>query len=122
MFDKIKEEYNLTCTEIEFNTYKNAIDLTETINQLELLQPIVKPFTELYNWVEVENPANWEVYYNLEVEWKVFLQNIIPYIWWLNPITLLNIDEVVNKHKEQLIKEYTDWLRYQMTIENFKTI
>jgi hypothetical protein len=60
------------------------------------------------------------VYYTLEVEWRVFLQNIVPYIWWLNPITTDNVDEVITIHKTTLIKDYIDWLKFQTTVEYFK--
>jgi hypothetical protein len=75
----------------------------------------------LYNWIKVDNPANWQYYYTLEVWWRAFLQNIVPYIQWLNPINDDNIDEVINNHKTQLIKDYLNWERFQLTINYFKS-
>jgi hypothetical protein len=81
----------------------------------------VHTFDELYNWVQIDNPANWKYYYTLEVGWRVFLQNIVPYVWGLHPINDDNLEEVINNHKAQLIKDYLNWERMQLTINYFKT-
>jgi hypothetical protein len=49
------------------------------------------------------------------------LQNIVPYIQWLNPINDDNIDEVINNHKTQLIKDYLNWERFWLTMNYFKS-
>lgn len=122
MFKELIERENLTCTETEFTEFLNSIDLSALETELNLLTPTIHTFDELYNWVEIENPANWEVYYTLEVEWKVFLQNIVPYVWWLQPITNANVDEVITTHKAKLIEEYITWEKFRLTLNHFKSL
>ena len=120
MYKEIIEKENLSCTEQEFKNFYNRIDLTALEAELNKLTPKIYSFDEKYNWVEIENPANWEVYYTIEVEGRVFLQNIVPYIWGLMPITKANVNEVIDTHKSTLIKEYIDWEKFKLTINNFK--
>ena len=56
----------------------------------------------------------------IEIDGRVFLQNIVPYIWWLNPITEENKNEIIENHKKTLIKEYINWEKFKLTINNFK--
>jgi len=122
MYKEIIEKENLTCSEAEFKDYLDTLSFPEVEENLNELQPDIKEFTELYNWVQIENPANWELYYTLKVEGRMFLQNIVPYVGWLQPITKANVNEVIANHKTQLIKEYIDWLKFQVTLEHFKNI
>lgn len=111
---------DLWTTETEFKSYMEAIIIDTT--WLESLVPEVKTFGELYNWVQIENPANWKYYYFLDIAWRVFLQNIVPYIAWLSPINDDNLEEIINTHKTQIIKEYVDSEKYTQSIEYFKNI
>lgn len=110
----------LWITEKEFKDYSNTL-VIET-KELEILQPEVKTFDELYHWVQIENPANWKYYYTLDFAWRVFLQNIVPYIGWLNPINDDNVQEVIKTHKDTLINEYIEWEKYRLTVEYFKSL
>ena len=120
MYKEIIEKENLSCTEQEFETFYNSIYLSELEAELNKLTPTIYSFDEKYNWVEIENPANWEVYYTIEVDGRMFLQNIVPYIWGLIPITKANVNEVIKTHKDTLIKEYITWEKVWLTIKHFK--
>jgi len=120
MLEKLIKEQNLSCTELEFTTYRDW--LTVDTSAYDNLLPTKALFTELYNWNQVENPANWKYYYFLEVGGAVFLQNIVPYVWGLVPITDENVDEVILDHKTKLIKWYADSEKFKLTIEHFSPI
>lgn len=119
MFEYIKTQYNLTCTEQEFNDYKNSLDYSEVENELNNTQVTIHTFDEFYNWHEIENPANWQYYYIASIWGRNFLQNIIPYIGWNNPLNDNNIDEVIESHKNTLVSEYIENLKITETINNF---
>lgn len=108
---------DLGITEKEFKDYSNTL-IIDT-KDLELLTPEVKTFDELYNWVQIDNPANGKYYYTLEVMSRVFLQNIVPYAGGNNPINDDNLQDVIKNHKDTLIKEYIESEKYRLTVEHF---
>jgi hypothetical protein len=57
MIATIIEQFNLNCTEEEFVSYMESIDLTETEAELNALEPSVFTFDEEYNGITIENPA-----------------------------------------------------------------
>lgn len=119
MIPSLIENFNLNCTEEEFMSYMESIDTTETEAELLALEPSIFRFDEEYNDVLIENPAGWEVYYTIEIWGRVFLQNIVPFVEWLNPITEENVQNTIFLHKTELIAEYLSGLRLQLTIEHF---
>lgn len=120
MYERIIELEKLKCTPQEFEAYINTIDLSEVESQLLTTTPNIYTFDELYNWNKIENPANWEVYYTVEVGWRVFLQNIIPFVSGNQPITYANVQKVFAYHKQELTNSYIISEKIRLTIENFK--
>lgn len=120
MYERIIELEKLTCTPQEFETYLNAIDLSEVEAQLLATTPNIYSFDELYNWNKITNPANGEVYYTVEVGGRVFIQNIVPFVSGNQPITSGNIQEVFAKHKKELTNSYITSEKIRLTIELFK--
>jgi len=117
MYKEIIEKEKLNCTEIEFTDYINSLVIDTS--ELEKINPVVKEFSELCNWIQIENPANWKYYYILEITGRIFLQNIIPYIDWLNPINSYNLQEVINWHKNKIIEDYINTEKYKQAIDYF---
>ena len=122
MLSEIIKTENLSCTEQEFNDYMNSINLS-SIKELFDRESIIekRTFDQLYNDVQIENPTNWKYYYILSLEGRTFLQNIVPFISWLNPLNDDNIDEVSTNHKNQIIEENLNFKKFQLTIEHFKS-
>lgn len=122
MFKEIIEKEELACTELEFENFYNSIDLTKL--EANLNNIIINKFTfnELYNWVQIENIANWKYYYTAEIDWRVFLQNIVPFINWNIWLDDSNIDTVILEHKNRLIKDFIDWEKKITTINYFKSV
>lgn len=120
MYERIIELEKLTCTSQEFEVYINTIDLSEVEAQLLSIQPTVHTFDEKYNWVEIQNPANGELYYTVKVWWRTFLQNIVPYVSWNLPLTKKNIDNIFLSHKEQLTSDYIFEEKIRLAVQHFK--
>ena len=120
MYKEIIEIEKLTCSEKEFEDYVNSLDLSKFETQLNSIEPTIHTFDEKYNWVEIENPANWKYYYTLEVERRVFLQNIVPYVWWLKPINDDNLQETINTHRSELVSQYVNSEKVKLAINYFK--
>lgn len=88
------------------------------------IEPIEIPFQvcgfdSLYNGYPVENPANGDCYYILNVQGRIYLQNIEPYVEWLNPITESNKEEVIQSHIEHLQEEYASSQKYLIAVDHF---
>lgn len=113
----------LTCTLEEFNAYKDTIVVPEVV-----VNSSIHSFDEPYNECFIENVtgAYGAIYYVLEVlfQWasKVYLQNIVPYIEWNNPITLTNKDEIILNHKNDIISEITNAYKFDKAVEYFKSL
>lgn len=109
MFIEIIKKENLNCSLLDFENYYNNFQIE--INIFEK-----KQFTELYNNIQIENPANWKYYYIIGLNGIVYLQNIKPYVWWLIPLNDDNIDIIMNNHKQNIISD----IKLLKTIEYFK--
>ena len=122
MYKEIIEKEELVCTEIEFENFHNSIDLTDLETSLNNIVISKFTFDEKYNWVQIENIANWKYYYTAEIDWRVFLQNIVPFVSWNIALNDDNVDTVILEHKNKLIKDYIDWEKIMTTINYFKSI
>ena len=120
MYTEIIKKEELVCTEIEFENFHNSIDLTDLETSLNNIVINKFTFDELYNWVQIENIANWKYYYTAEIDWRVFLQNIVPFVSWNIALNDDNVDTVILEHKNKLIKDYIDWEKIMTTINYFK--
>ena len=114
MIKDIIKQNNLTCTEQEFNEYMNSLEI-DLIN----INSSIHTFDELYNWVQVENPCNSELYYTLNIWWTIYLQTHEPLVSWLNPITKDNVDDIILKHKLELQSNYIQSKIFELTIQHF---
>ena len=114
-FNKIIQENELDCSTEEFETYYNSLEIEEPIiTENKYL------FSEKYNNVQIENPANGKYYYTLAFEGKVYLQVHAPYVSGFVALNDDNVDEIIQGHKEQIIEEYVNNKKLQDTIEHFK--
>ena len=123
MYKEVIEKELLTCTELEFETYLNWIDLS--VLEADIVSQIVinkHLFNELYNWVQIENIANWKYYYTCEIWGRVFLQNIEPYINWNIWLDDSNIDWIIENHKNTILKDFILWEKFNLTLEYFKSL
>lgn len=118
MLKKIIEDYSLNCTVKEFKDYMNTIKIDTT--DLEKLEPEVHTFDELYNWHKIQNPWNWKYYYTLQVWGRNFVQYIVPYIWWNQPINDNNLKDIIKTHKDRLIQEYINSEKFRETVKYFR--
>ena len=123
MYKEVIEKEWLTCTELEFETYLNWIDLSvlsDDINSQIIINQ--HTFDELYNWIQIENIANWKYYYTCEIYWRIFLQNIEPFVGWYIWLDDSNIDKVILTHKTTLLNDYILWEKFNLTLEYFKNL
>ena len=114
MIQEIIKQSNLTCNEQEFNEHMNSLEI-DLIN----IDSSIHSFDELYNWIQVENPCNSELYYILNIWWTIYLQTHEPFVNWLNPITKNNIEDIILKHKLELQSNYTQSKKLELTIQYF---
>ena len=120
MYKEIIEQENLTCTEEQFEKFFNSIDLSQLKEEMSWVKVEIKTFDEKYNNIQIENPANGKYYYIMDIQGMVFLQNIVPYVWWLNWLNDDNIDEVIENHKNNIINDFINSEKMKLTINNFK--
>ena len=114
---RIIEEYNLDCTEEEFESYYEWLEIDTT--EYENIQPEIRTFDQPYNGKQISNPANWKYYYIIEVAGKRYLQKIVPHVSGFQPLTDDNIDTVTEDHKEEIIQNYVKREKLRKTIEFF---
>lgn len=121
---QIINELDLNCTAQEFIDYYNTITIDTT--DIEVAQPTIATFDKPYPWpngdVIINNPANWKYYYYICINWKTFLQNIVPYVQGLQPLNDINIDKVIADHKEKLTENYINSKKRWLTVEYFKKL
>lgn len=121
--NEIISNFNLNCTEQEFLDYKNSIENPEIV-----YTESVHTFDELYNGNTISNPTDntSALYYvmNFNLNWSeiTFLQDIVPYVSGVNAITVDNINEIKDNHKNQILSEIIDGYKINKTIEYFKNI
>jgi len=118
MFQEVKDKYNLTCTENEFNTYMKEYCDSHTL-------PITLEkytFNDLYNGNQIESPFvdDNAIYYTLQICGNTYLQIHKPYISWIEMITDENFDEVSSDHANKLADQYLQYESFQNAIEHFK--
>lgn len=120
MFSEIKSQYNLDCTEIQFNEFisefiDNSSKIAISLNKYS--------FDELYNGHQIENPFSDDNarYYILSIEWgNTYLQTHVPYITGMEMITDENFEEISSSHCEQLSEQFIEVKAFQEAINYFK--
>ena len=114
-FNKIIKENELTCSVEEFETY---------YNNLEIEEPVITGnkylFSEKYNNVTIDNPANGKYYYTIDFEGRTYLQAHAPFVGGFIALNEDNIDSIIQEHKDKIIEEYVEGKKLQDTIEHFK--
>jgi len=123
MYKEVIEKEKLNCTELEFETYLNWIDLSQL--EIDINSQIVinkHTFDELYNWIEIQNIWNWKYYYTCEIWGRCFLQNTEPYVIWNIGLNDDNIDIIIQNHKNTILKDYINWEKFNLTLEYFKSL
>lgn len=118
----IIQENELNCSEQEFKDYYNSIDKSKLENDLQKTEVTIRTFGQLYNWKEISNPANWKYYYLANIDWRNFVQNIVPYIGWNQPLDDSNINDVISEHKNTLINDYITQIKIEESINYFKNL
>lgn len=121
MFSEIKDEYNLDCTEEQFNEFmENHIASAEPI-AIELIK---HTFDEPYNGIPIENIFNDEHarYYVLSIEGgNTYLQYHVPYVGGIEMITDDNFAEVSASHREQLTEQLIQSRAFNEAITYFQS-
>ena len=120
--DQIISDNNLTCTEVEFDTFIASVDTSSVQADIDASVSTAYPFTTQHNGVTIENPANGDLYYTFNINGVMYLQNISPFVGGLNPITTDNAAEIMGYHKEQVATQMIDSFKFNATIENFKAV
>ena len=103
----------------EYDKFIKSIDLSEVEAQLNQVPVTLHTFDEEYNGNTIANPANGKYYYTVEVGGRVFLQNIVPFVEWNQPITEENKEEVIATHRKQLISDFIDSEKARIAEEYF---
>lgn len=119
MFQEVKDKYNLTCTENEFNTYMKEYCDSHTLPIL--LEKYT--FNDLYNGNKIESPFvdDNAIYYTLQICGNTYLQTYKPYISWIEMITDDNFNEVSSDHANKLVDQYLQYESLQNAIEYFQS-
>ena len=115
---EIIKNYNLKCKPSEFVDFYEKVKVDEQKIR-EKYKVSKHTFDEKFNWVTIENPANWKYYYVLKWGWKKYLQYTNPFEQWHVPLNDDNIDEVIKEHIDRLVKEEVNKIKLEETIEYF---
>lgn len=117
---RIIADFDLDCTPKEFDDYVVTEEIDTSI--IDNAVPEIRTFDIPYNGNIIENPANGEVYYFYPIGGRIFLQNIVPYIEWNNPITNENVQSIITFHKDWLRKDYIEWEKFKIKINHFLSL
>ena len=116
IFNQIKKEHDLKCTQKEFESYLAKVEDMKFDISYNFY-----PFTEKYNGVEIKNPTGDPnaLYYVLKINGVTYLQNHAPYESGFVPITEENKDEIIQNHINRKKEEMNNAYKIQKAIEYF---